>query len=138
MSDPRHMHEFISNKRGLCQQIVGSSICHKESQDIVHERFRASVVTEEVITNQDGAVVESSQGRSLSYGPTVDAEHTCQVFYSEGMGHRGVIVCSCGFAITWSVSESVTQESFKQAHDAHLAQQRELLEYKAMYLGLCK
>jgi hypothetical protein len=39
MSDPRYMHEFWPNKKGLCKRIVGCQMCHEPEDAEVHQRF---------------------------------------------------------------------------------------------------
>lgn len=47
MSDPRHAHEFLPNRKGQCKQIVGTEMCHKPQDAIEHMRF-ANLITNKV------------------------------------------------------------------------------------------
>jgi hypothetical protein len=40
MADPRHMHEFIPNRKGRCKRIVGSEHCGLPECAIAHARYR--------------------------------------------------------------------------------------------------
>jgi hypothetical protein len=40
MSDPNYMHEFVSNAKGVCKQIVSGSYCHLPKSATVHQRFK--------------------------------------------------------------------------------------------------
>lgn len=68
MSNPRNYHTFWPNRRGVCQMIVGSSLCHLPENDPVHQRGKEKedsvnptfniVITgtvDEVLFNEDAA-----------------------------------------------------------------------------------
>lgn len=54
MSDPRHMHEFLPNRRGKCKHLVGSSICGQG--EMVPEHHRWAIAQAEAAKERVGII----------------------------------------------------------------------------------
>ncbi len=48
MTDPRHAHEFLPNRRERCKRIVGTEICALPKSAAVHLRWRRPPLEETV------------------------------------------------------------------------------------------
>lgn len=68
MSDTNHKHDFLPNAAGFCKQVVGSEICHRTEDAVVHQRpsKRQQPLTIEV--TQDGNKVAALIGENLQEG----------------------------------------------------------------------